>query len=333
MVSIIIPVYNAEKYIQRCVNSIFEHISEGLFEIIIVNDGSTDNSADICDEIKEKFKNIIVIHQNNRGVSASRKRGIEFATGDWIVFVDADDMVIGNFILYIERYKENCDWIVFSGKLVNAETVKVHKQEFYAGILGISNTSFLKVSRLNAVWSKAYKKQLIIENDISFDEDVFHGEDMLFNLLYCSHCDTVSFVDKSVYQLVSNPWSATKKYQPDNLANDMLFYKKINDYGLIDNWENRLSESIANGIWLVFRHNLAHTLNKTSLIEKIRIIKRIVKSEPYRGVLKEYHSTKKNRVLFFYLLRHKLYFEALLYVKLVNFKMAKKQEKVVFDNI
>ena len=91
-ISVIVPVYNAEKYLNRCVNSILQQTFSD-FEIILVDDGSEDQSRNICDEYAKKDKRIKVIHQQNRGQAAARNRGVSCATGEWVVFVDADDMI------------------------------------------------------------------------------------------------------------------------------------------------------------------------------------------------------------------------------------------------
>lgn len=102
MISVIIPVYNVEEYLERCVNSVLKQTYNDL-EIILVDDGSTDNSGKICDELKNKDDRIIVIHKENQGLSASRNIGIEKATGEYITFVDSDDYILED--MYETLYK------------------------------------------------------------------------------------------------------------------------------------------------------------------------------------------------------------------------------------
>ena len=118
MVSFIIPVYNGEKYIKRCISSIINSIkSNSDYEIIVVNDGSKDATKEIIEEIKTNSKAVKTIHQKNAGVSLAREKGIQAASGEWIVFVDADDIVTNDIVSIISEYGSRADWLVFSGNV------------------------------------------------------------------------------------------------------------------------------------------------------------------------------------------------------------------------
>ena len=113
MISVIIPVYNTEKYLRRCIDSVLASYYRD-FEILLINDGSTDKSADICREYSLKDNRIKVFHQKNQGVSAARNQGINKAIGEWLIFVDSDDYITKDFLSVIscDRYK-NIDFLLF----------------------------------------------------------------------------------------------------------------------------------------------------------------------------------------------------------------------------
>ena len=111
-ISVIIPVYNVEDYLEECIDSVLGQRDVDL-EILLVDDGSTDSSGAICDEYAEKNHKFKVVHQSNRGVSVARNIGIELAQGDWVWFVDSDDIIIPNFIIDNIEVMNSSDYILF----------------------------------------------------------------------------------------------------------------------------------------------------------------------------------------------------------------------------
>ena len=103
LVSIIIPIYNAEKYLEKCINSILNQNYKEI-EVILVDDGSTDRSSIISDNFKKKDNRVIVHHQNNLGVVEARKKGVELASSEYVIFVDADDYVDDNYVFHLMKY-------------------------------------------------------------------------------------------------------------------------------------------------------------------------------------------------------------------------------------
>ena len=136
--SIIIPVYNVEKYLGECLNSLLsQNIDKSLYEIICINDGSTDGSPYILDKFKQKYPNIIVVHQNNMGVSAARNTGIELANGNYFWFVDPDDFVINNVLAgvmdILQADYPDILWVDYFVIKDGANTERIKKADFFKG--------------------------------------------------------------------------------------------------------------------------------------------------------------------------------------------------------
>lgn len=215
-VSIIVPVYNMEKYLKKCVDSLInQKLNE--IEIILVDDGSKDNSPKICEELAEKDKRIIVIHKENGGLSDARNEGLKLATGDYIGFVDSDDYVSIN--MYKEMYnialELDCDIVscdiyevknnCLSERKINILENNVIDHTAMIGILENSNTT-------NILWfvcRNLYKANLLKDNNIYFSMETPIGEDSVFNLKAFYNCKRYCHINQYFYYYVQNPNSIT----------------------------------------------------------------------------------------------------------------------------
>ena len=217
-ISIIIPVYNAEIYLNKCIKSITEQTYKNL-EIILVNDGSTDSSGKICDEWKEKDNRIKVIHQQNKGVSTARNTGLENSTGEWITFSDNDDYMDSDLIenLYRSAIKRNADisvggfWIqTFLGEIYYAtdEEFVTDSEEMIERLYTGKEQTF--------VWWKLFKIYLF--DDISFPDGKV-GEDMAVLYKLLDKAEIISNIDKAGYHWLQRGSSlGHKKFNKDKLA-------------------------------------------------------------------------------------------------------------------
>lgn len=184
--SIIIPVYNSSSTLSYCIDSVKDQISEN-DEIIIINDGSTDDSEKICLEYVNTYPNIKYFLKNNEGVSSARNLGILHASKEWIIFLDSDDKLGLNFLdnLKLQIKYDQYDWIMWSSTLFN-------KMDYLSHITFQDNVTnkdlfFNKyhiIPHLAMVWGKAYKNNIIKDYDITFHSNLDWGEDTIFNLDY-----------------------------------------------------------------------------------------------------------------------------------------------------
>lgn len=223
--SIIIPVYNGEKYITRAVDSIF---NQGLFgiEVVIVDDGSTDNSYLICEQLTKKYSSIKLIHSENKGVSHARNLGINKADAEWVSFLDADDYLLETALSVMSKFSTvREDIVVFNYKrgseiseldehkktITNIEAINVLLD--FAGYRELLPTIMReKHSVFSSCCTKMYRKSVIDANDIKFQESLTLSEDMCFNLKCFNKVNNILVVNKEVYNYSNNPESVTHSF-------------------------------------------------------------------------------------------------------------------------
>lgn len=231
MHTIIIPVYNAEKTIQQCIDSILVQNNRD-FELIIINDGSTDNSGKICENKAQKDSRIKVFHKPNGGVSSARNLGLEQAKGEWITFIDADDYIEQDFLPNCNNSKadliiQNWEYIGDSDTTDNIEKefIKIENKKKFLD-------KHLHKDIFRCPWGKFYKLNIIKNNSIKFDIKYKIGEDTLFVLDYLYNCNTIEVINSSFYKYRIN--DNTSKYKEcidttlSYIEDFWKKYKKIN---------------------------------------------------------------------------------------------------------
>ena len=199
MISIIIPLYNSEKYLTRCVKSTVGQSYSDL-EIILVDDGSEDNSLQFCREWERLDSRIKVIAQSNQGVSAARNTGLGCATGQYIMFLDSDDYMKPNMcaVMLSKMEKKDAD-LVICGTEENGGTYWKPKQSTDYPTPESFKFDFIQLLQtelLSPPWNKLYKKEKITSN---FPAGVSFGEDLIFNLSYLKNCQRVSFIPDALH--------------------------------------------------------------------------------------------------------------------------------------
>jgi len=212
-ISVIVPVYNVESYLERCVESILQQTYTN-FELILINDGSTDSSGQICNHLANQYENIKVYHIENAGVSNARNVGIQLATGAWITFIDSDDFVTQDYLATLASAVEGgnvgfviaplhhirngivTDLPLYSGRKELWSTEETMKE-----LLMTTKTSFFPVAKL-------FKRDLL--TDEKFNTDYHLAEDALFltELLLKTRCSSI-FIDKPIYYYDHREGSAT----------------------------------------------------------------------------------------------------------------------------
>ena len=222
--SIIVPVYNVERYLQECVDSILaQTVSD--FELILVNDGSTDKSGEICDTYSEKDSRVSVIHQANAGSSTARNRGIENARGQYISFIDSDDTITSRyleaFLPGIEKDAELC----VQGLIEHVEGQETYKKEF-TETYHLSVVSALDAGMLHfrGPVCKLFCADIIRKYNIAFPKHIVYGEDAVFFYSYLSHVSTVYSTAECCYYYRKGIESVTRrKHDPTALLDYLEF--------------------------------------------------------------------------------------------------------------
>ena len=231
-ISVIIPVYNVSEYVERCVNSLLEQTYQNL-EIILINDGSTDNSGDVCCQIRDKNpEKIVYIEQENQGVSAARNAGLDVARGEYIVFIDADDWVSP---IYIEKLYSAVDET--NADLAACGFIEWHSEEKQIKHLHpkpqlYDKQEYYKVMSLKQVplWSAIYKSVIIKENKIRFDTLLRRMEDGCFVADYTSYCSKMAIVPDYLYYYYQREGSAINSKHKSTLLGverSAYIYKKL----------------------------------------------------------------------------------------------------------
>ncbi len=208
--SFIIPVYNCGIYIKSCIESI-KKINIENYEIILVDDGSTDDSAVICDELERETKEIFCMHQKNQGVSEARNQGIKLATGDYIIFIDADDSIVPdkfNKLLKIVENDTSIDMAIFGMSFDYYHRGKCYRRDnFSASVVGkIQSKEWIQqlpelysANALSPIWNRVIKSSILKNNNLQLKRDMFLYEDLEFSLRLMSFCDNIYFSPEIIY--------------------------------------------------------------------------------------------------------------------------------------
>lgn len=231
-ISMIVPVYNVEQYLERCVKSIMNQSYSNL-EILLVDDGSTDKSAGICDALSLLDCRVKVIHKQNGGVSSARNVGLAVSTSEYVMFVDADDWLDSMLCESLLYASNNADFIItgYSWITKNKTEVVSMESQMYQFPIDAENM-FEKLygnHLLNAPWGKMYKRNVIGEQQ--FDKRIELGEDLIFNLRYLSKCSNIVYIDGGGYFYnCANDNAATKRMRENDLEQISYLYFKTLEF-------------------------------------------------------------------------------------------------------
>lgn len=239
LISIIIPVYNAEKYLMECIESVICQTYRNL-EILLIDDGSKDDSFKICDEYAQKDKRIKVVHKENGGVSSARNLGLDLANGEYITFVDSDDMVDKKYVecLYKEIEKNKSDLVFCGYGMYNGSKLKPIKEEIPQTLkVDFYSNSFIEfccriLSRNNSifasVWRVLYQKKIVAQ--IRFNENIKVSEDMVFILCALKNATTIASIEIPLYLYRVNEESVTHNYKYNFLKSQLALYDEIKEF-------------------------------------------------------------------------------------------------------
>lgn len=264
--SVIIPVYNVKNYLSKCVNSVLNQTYND-FEIILIDDESTDGSSELCDKYDKEYTRVHIFHKKNQGVAAARNLGIEHASGDYILFVDSDDWIDSKTLEHLENRleKKRYDVIIFSyakeygdnsyikyviddNQFAEDELSKV----VYRRLFGLTNSELNHPESLEYMctcWGKAYRKECLQNCKFENIEQIGSFEDGLFNMDVLNEKTTVDYINKPLYHYRYTKNSLSSKYR-SNLQSQWntlfsIIQKKINENALSNDYQEAFNNRIA----------------------------------------------------------------------------------------
>lgn len=301
IISIIVPVYNIEKYIENCIKSIIDQTYKNL-EIILINDGSTDNSSNICDIWKKKDKRIQVIHQENQGLSAARNAGIKKANGEYILFVDGDDIIADTMIQFLVEtiQKSGSDCAFCQYEMIQETENKVKESTFESKSIKVVRTQESLVRLLNhidvsVVWNGLYKADLI--KDLKFMVGK-KNEDTAWRYLAVDRCKTIAYIPNKLYGYRMR--SGSLMHQKFSLKDFDDLEAVVNRADYVMNKYPELTYPALTEILaycMVYYNNSVRYLNEKDKKEGLQIIQNYRKKYPVKlfEILKEKNISKNRK--------------------------------------
>lgn len=309
LISFIVPVYNAEQYLKTCVDSILSQTFEDI-ELILVNDGSTDNSASICDSYEQKDKRVKVIHKENGGTHTARNLGIEYANGKYLTFCDSDDWYDLETAELISKFlfEENLDGLRFNfirefdGFSVKKENTFLEEKiydtqgcrELCRQTVGLVREELAHPENfdfLSSVWCSIYKTEVILNNNIKFDNirEIATFEDGLFNIKFLKHANKFRFFDKCFYHYrKTNISSVIFNYKENFMSKQMVMHEKLKNY-ISDINNSEFEFAFNNRLSICVMGMCSNALKKNSnFIHKYNEINQILKNANLKKAYKKF---------------------------------------------
>jgi len=347
--SVIIPVYNSKDYLRPCLESIVSQADNISMEIIMVNDGSTDGSGALCDELAELYPQVAVSHQKNGGASCARNKGLKICRGQYIFFIDSDDTIAHNGITVIMNALKSYDFpdmLIFDGRRVNEQGKGTQKRVsgvFPAGLVPAGKKiSLYETKELLFEFPSACFR--VVKRDIYFNNDIFFPEGLLFednliipSLLACSK--SIVYIDVTIYNYFSRPISASRQGPAvrskdiDRRVNDIitvfnLLFDWFEKKELLEEYHSQLAFKAAHEILIVQAVTVLQVggsrthLNK--LVDAVEALDKEYISNPYL-IRSEKKTQQKIRI---FAKRH--YFKLTLIFKFTG--LLRKIRRLLFGN-
>jgi glycosyltransferase involved in cell wall biosynthesis len=293
LVSIIMPVYNSEAYLLRSINSVLNQ-TYSKFELIIVNDGSTDNTEKIIRSISDSRVKAYTI--KNGGPSKARNYGLQKASGEFVQFIDSDDYLENDAVEYLVERINKCDIVITSYKTVSKSEVNVvmiENEGYYSSeYIARNYLDLFKTQVIRHLWNKLYLKRIIDKNNLTFNEELRRGEGIVFNINYLKYVNNVYLSTKSIYNYyIDNQDSITSNYLPSFIKDTEIVFTNIKNflkcYLTTDTYSNEMNhlyiDRMINYIGLLFKSQ-----NKISHKIIIKEILSIVNNEMFRKAITSY---------------------------------------------
>lgn len=308
LVSIVIPVYNAELYVEQCISSILEQTFDNI-EIIIVDDGSTDSSLEICRRIAYNRKNILVHHQENQGVSVARNEGMRLAKGEWICFIDPDDWIEREYVeqLLYTAIKENAD-ICICDTYIDCPDKIIKKDHFNHSMIfekrdEIDDLQLQLIAKIisanqpnsgelvGAPWGKIYRRSFLDENGLTYVVGLKRSQDCIFNLYAFQVANRIVYIKGCLYHYRHNDVSVCNKFLPDIVSIVKHYLDELNKFIIRNNKDERFIRAynvkIVTSLYKCFFLSVFNERNGKGTAEQVATARELVKQQPFCNAIKE----------------------------------------------
>lgn len=315
-VSVIIPLYNVESYMRKCVNSVLNQTLNNI-EIILVDDGSPDNCGEIADEYAKKDVRVKVIHKLNGGLSSARNSGLTIATGEYVSFIDSDDWVELNMLesLYKRAKEGNADLVVCNFDKVYENHTKENHLNINSEVINLQDIGlngylfkyFFSDTHGVMVWNKLYRREIIQMNELYFhDTKEILSEDILFNLCFFSFMKIVCTVESPFYSYLQRPGSLMNISRPNaSLQMNLLFWRYVDHLKELDKIQTYEDEGLPivfykltlSGLSLAYRNDSSVWKLRKNLINlaSTPCYRIFIKQLIYGDSVKKYRALRTNR--------------------------------------
>ena len=320
-ISIIVPVYNVEQYLDRCMQSLLNQTLDGI-EIIMVDDESPDHCPQLCEAYKAQYPNVKVVHKKNGGLGFARNSGLEIAEGEYVAFIDSDDFVDTDMFQHLYEYgKENdCD-AVFCGYNIyrdaehirrvqeNADYVLCRGDEVRHVLLDMVGPTpdYRSDARLlMSVWRAVYSRKVIEENKLRFvSERIYIAEDIMWHLDFLPCCRCVGLIPQTHYYYCMNGTSLTRTYRADRFKKELFLYhaqeNKLREVGFSEHeFRIRLNRQLLMKVRVCISQQVAF-INQLGYLKVRNNIRDIIMEPEVQTIMKTYPYKLLP-------LRHKLFF-------------------------
>ena len=291
--SIIVPVFNVEGYLKRALDSILLQLSSITYEILLIDDGSSDKSGAICDEYQSHFPNVFVSHIENNGVAEARNLGISLSRGNYLYFMDPDDFLSDDFFEQIcpnlngkwnvlcfgyNEIKENNNTILSCRSHSYQHLGLLKKKEFRNDFIDL-----FKTDMMYNVWSRIYNKEFILKNNIKFPSRPI-GEDTLFNFQVYQHLDNILFIDSTLYNYIAGrSGSALTEFNPRRIEiqlDELQALQKLLDQFQIE--DDTLIQEIKTKIVVSAAFQISNLSLRVQ--EKIELLQSLVDNQAFESI-------------------------------------------------
>lgn len=309
LLSIVVPIYKVEQYLEQCIESIVRQLSKDI-EVILVDDGSPDNCPAICDSYAQRYDNVFVIHKQNEGCVSARKAGVRAAKGEYITFIDGDDWVAEDYCSSITNIiKQYSPDIITAQRYYSAESEasitqyrSTDKQGFYdraaleRDVLPeiLYKPPFYNFGILPALWLKAVKRDLVVSCSKNVPNIVTMGEDLCLSLPVFSLAQSVYFADICVYYYRMNPTSITHSFSFDKKSSERIkvlidYLEKVSEQCDVFNIDAQLDMYT---VWIMLYMVKSIVLGSSDITQDLDNIHKLIQSEHVKRALAQKISVK-----------------------------------------